>query len=163
MATTNLLVAFALISAIIVPALATEFIVGDDNGWRTNFDYQTWAAGKEFHVGDKLIFKYSAGVHNVHRADSVSFPNCAPSATSVALTTGNDVITLSSEGKKWYICTKASHCATGNMKLAITVLPQMESPAPAPPAVSAATVHRASTYFAWITAAFGAIMMIIAA
>ncbi|KAK1376435.1 Uclacyanin 1 [Heracleum sosnowskyi] len=162
MASTNLLVALALVSAIIVPALATEFMVGDDDGWRTNFDYQSWAASKEFHVGDKLIFMYSAGVHNVHRADSASFQNCTPSATSVALTTGNDVITLASEGKKWYICTKASHCASGNMKLAITVLPQMGSPAPAP-AVSAATVHWASTYFAWITAAFGTIVMIIMA
>lgn len=159
MASTNLLVALALISAIIVPALATEFMVGDENGWKTNFDYQTWAASKEFHVGDKLMFMYSAGVHNVHRADLASFQNCTPSATSVALTTGNDVITLTSEGKKWYLCSKATHCATGNMKLAITVLPQVGSPAPAPP-VSAAIVHGASTYFAWITAAFGTIILI---
>lgn len=108
------------------------------------------------------VFKYSAGVHNVHRADSASFQTCTPSATSVALTTGNDVITLASEGKKWYICTKASHCATGNMKLAITVLPQMGSPEPAP-AVSAATLHGASSYIAWITAAVGAIVIIITA
>ncbi|KAK1376437.1 Phytocyanin domain-containing protein [Heracleum sosnowskyi] len=163
MASTYFLVALALISTIVVPALATtEFIVGDDNGWRTSFDYQSWAASKEFHVGDKLVFKYSAGVHNVHRADSASFQNCTPSATSIALTTGNDVITLASEGKKWYICTVAAHCAIGNMKLAITVLPQVGSPAPAP-AISAATLHGASTYFAWITAAFGTIMMIIMA
>ncbi|GAA0152659.1 hypothetical protein LIER_43190 [Lithospermum erythrorhizon] len=30
-----------------------------------NFDYQTWAMGKEFHVGDKLIFKYKQGNHNM--------------------------------------------------------------------------------------------------
>lgn len=62
MASTNLLVAVALISAIMVPALATEFIVGDENGWRTNFDYQTWAASKEFHVGDKLSKSYYLNV-----------------------------------------------------------------------------------------------------
>jgi hypothetical protein len=31
-----------------------EFMVGDDKGWTVNFDYQAWAKGKEFHVGDKL-------------------------------------------------------------------------------------------------------------
>ncbi|KAL8114512.1 blue copper protein 1a-like [Apium graveolens] len=161
MASINFFVALALISAVVAPALATDFIVGDENGWRTNFDYKTWAASKEFHVGDNLIFRYSPGLHNVHRADLVSFQNCTPSATSVALTTGNDRITLASEGKKWYLCTKATHCATGNMKLAITVLPQMGSPAPAP-AMSAATQHGVNTmYLAWITAALGTFMMMI--
>jgi hypothetical protein len=43
------------ILAILVPSiLATEFLVGDDEGWTINFDYQAWAKGKEFHVGDKL-------------------------------------------------------------------------------------------------------------
>ena len=54
MASTNIFVTLALISVIIAPALATDFVVGDDAGWKTNFDYKTWAAGKEFHVGDKL-------------------------------------------------------------------------------------------------------------
>ena len=54
MASVNFFVAVALISAIIAPALATDFVVGDEAGWKTNFDYKTWAAGKEFHVGDKL-------------------------------------------------------------------------------------------------------------
>lgn len=54
MASVNFFLALALISAIIAPALATDFVVGDDAGWKTNFDYKTWAAGKEFHVGDKL-------------------------------------------------------------------------------------------------------------
>jgi hypothetical protein len=43
------------ILAILVPLiLATEFVVGDHKGWTINFDYQAWAEGKEFHVGDKL-------------------------------------------------------------------------------------------------------------
>lgn len=107
------------------------------------------------------VFKYTSGVHNVHRADLASFQECKQSSTSVALTTGNDVITLASEGKKWYLCTKATHCATGNMKLAITVLPQVGSPAPEPaPAVSTAFGIRASMYLACITAAFGTLSML---
>jgi hypothetical protein len=43
------------IAAILVPSVsATEFVVGDDKGWNINFDYQAWAQGKEFHVGDTL-------------------------------------------------------------------------------------------------------------
>ena len=35
-------------------AMATEFAVGDDQGWTINFDYEAWAKDKVFHVGDKL-------------------------------------------------------------------------------------------------------------
>lgn len=35
-------------------AMATEYTVGDDKGWTTNFDYEAWAKDKVFHVGDKL-------------------------------------------------------------------------------------------------------------
>ena len=110
------------------------------------------------------VFKYSAGVHNVHRADLASFQSCKPSATSVALTTGNDVITLASEGKKWYLCSIASHCASGNMKLAITVLPQGESPAPAPQVMGHREESAAvgfGTQLLWIGAALGPVMMMI--
>ena len=116
-----------------------------------------------FSVHFNAVFRYSPGLHNVHRADLVSFQNCTPSATSVALTTGNDKVALASSGRKWYLCTKATHCATGNMKLAITVLPQVGSPALAPalaPAYSAATRHGAATIcLAWIAAALGTFIM----
>ena len=44
------------IFAILLPAvaMATEFTVGDDQGWTINFDYEAWAKDKVFHVGDKL-------------------------------------------------------------------------------------------------------------
>jgi hypothetical protein len=43
------------IVAILVPSVsATKFGVGDDKGWTINLDYQAWAQGKEFHVGDTL-------------------------------------------------------------------------------------------------------------
>ena len=35
-------------------AMATEFAVGDDQGWTINFDYEAWAKDKVFHVGDEL-------------------------------------------------------------------------------------------------------------
>ena len=48
------------IIAIFIPSIsAVEYVVGDDKGWTINFDYQAWAQGKEFHVGDKLGKLYS--------------------------------------------------------------------------------------------------------
>lgn len=41
--------------AVFTPAiLAEEFIVGDETGWTVGFDYQAWAVGKNFQIGDKL-------------------------------------------------------------------------------------------------------------
>ena len=54
MASSHIMMIIAIVSAISGPAMATEFMVGDKSGWTTNFDYQAWTQGKEFHVGDKL-------------------------------------------------------------------------------------------------------------
>lgn len=45
---------FAIIAVLVPSILAMDFVVGDDKGWTIGFDYQTWADGKEFHVGDQL-------------------------------------------------------------------------------------------------------------
>jgi hypothetical protein len=43
------------IVAVFVPSiLATEHMVGDKKGWTLGFNYQTWAQGKAFYVGDTL-------------------------------------------------------------------------------------------------------------
>lgn len=54
MAFKRALIAIAIVAAAVSPALAKDFVVGDGRGWTTGFDYGTWAAGKEFRVGDKL-------------------------------------------------------------------------------------------------------------
>ncbi|KAJ0770083.1 putative Phytocyanin domain, cupredoxin [Helianthus annuus] len=98
------------------------FVVGDDKGWTLNFDYQAWAMGKKFYVGDKLVFRYPKGIHNVFRVDGTSFQQCIIPAAYEALTSGYDVITLQTPGRKWYICGVGKHCQTG-LKLFINVLP----------------------------------------
>ncbi|KAG9452092.1 hypothetical protein H6P81_004996 [Aristolochia fimbriata] len=113
-----LLIVMACLSSI---SLAKEFVVGDQAGWRTGFDYTAWAEGKEFRVGDKLVFNYPVGSHNVLRVDGDSFKNCTAPADVKPLETGNDIITLSSPGRKWYICGVGKHCQVGKMQLAITV------------------------------------------
>ncbi|KAL6327994.1 hypothetical protein AAG906_031338 [Vitis piasezkii] len=129
------------ILAILLPAvaMATEFTVGDDQGWTINFDYEAWAKDKVFHVGDKLVFKYTAGRHNVFKVNGTAFTNCTIPPANEALTTGNDVITLATPGRKWYICGVNDHCANYGQKLAITVLEAWVSPASAPAASAPST------------------------
>ncbi|KAL7595865.1 hypothetical protein Lser_V15G27710 [Lactuca serriola] len=120
-----------MVAAIASSVTAKEFIVGDDKGWTLNFDYQAWAYGKKFVVGDKLIFNYAAGKHNVFRVNGTVFQQCMIPPVNEALTSGYDVITLQTTGRKWYICGVGKHCEQGGMKLFITVFPQ-STPPPAP-------------------------------
>ncbi|KAI3993839.1 hypothetical protein MKX01_002852 [Papaver californicum] len=119
------------IVVIILPSIAsaTDYTVGDDRGWKTNFDYAAWAKDKQFYVGDTLLFKYAAGSHNVFKVNGTGFKECTKPELTLALTTGNDVITLATPGRKWYICGVGQHCA-GGQKLFITV--QDAAPQPAP-------------------------------
>ncbi|KAG7956767.1 hypothetical protein I3843_11G140500, partial [Carya illinoinensis] len=114
------------IAATLAPSiLAKEFLVGDSTGWTINYDYESWAKGKEFHVGDKLVFKYPKGIHNVIRVDNATaYEKCLVTTETEALSSGNDVITLTTPGKTWYICGVIRHCAEGEQKIAIEVLPK---------------------------------------
>ncbi|XP_055826303.1 mavicyanin-like [Solanum dulcamara] len=125
MALKALLIVLIVVSMVVAPIMATDHLVGDDEGWKLKFDYNAWAESKEFHVGDKLIFKYNEGSHNVYKADLAAFQNCKPSANVEPLTSGNDVIDLKSPGKKWYLCGIKNHCEQG-MKVAVNVLPAKE-------------------------------------
>ncbi|KAK1436188.1 hypothetical protein QVD17_01966 [Tagetes erecta] len=112
---------------------AKVFIVGDEKGWTLNFDYQAWAKDKLFVVGDQLVFKYAYGKHNVHKVNGTAFQQCSIPPTNEALTSGYDVITLATPGRKWYICGVGKHCESGGMKLFINVL--SHAPSPPPPSV----------------------------
>ncbi|KAJ4835330.1 hypothetical protein Tsubulata_012796 [Turnera subulata] len=130
MKTSHLLIVFAIVATILPAAtMATEYIVGDDKGWNVSVDYNAWASDKVFNVGDILVFKYDPP-HNVYSVDAEGFKNCTPSQKG--WTSGNDIITLATPGKKWYICGFGQHCATYGQKLVITVQGGDAAPAPAP-------------------------------
>ncbi|KAL0290214.1 UNVERIFIED_CONTAM: Lamin-like protein [Sesamum calycinum] len=126
-----LIAVIAAILAIAAPASAAyDYTVGDDAGWKLGVNYTRWAEGKEFRVGDKLLFKYNQDAHSVAKVNASDFQQCVASNASNVLTSGNDEITLSTPGTKWYICSIADHCTKG-MKLVITVS-TAQAPAPAP-------------------------------
>ncbi|XP_047337961.1 blue copper protein 1a-like [Impatiens glandulifera] len=144
---------------------STYHVVGDDKGWTLNFDYQAWAQGKEFRVGDKLVFNYNKDSHNVLKVNGTGFQQCnATSAIGEALISGNDIVTLATPGRKWYICGIGKHCEVGNMKLVITViLPQdgPGSPAPSPTGTSIAGAGKMSMKYVAIVAPLAIMLMLI--
>ncbi|RVW11832.1 hypothetical protein CK203_085675 [Vitis vinifera] len=105
-----------------------------------------------------IVFKYTAGRHNVFKVNGTVFMNCTIPPPNEALTTGNDVITLATPERKWYICGVNDHCANYGQKLAITMLEEWASPAPAP---SPLHHHITSTQFylwdlgVWVLASDG--------
>ncbi|KAL6348920.1 hypothetical protein AAG906_033576 [Vitis piasezkii] len=143
MASTKAFIIIAMAAVFLPSILGKEFIVGDSTGWTTNFDYQAWAQDKHFQVGDKLA-------HNVFKVNGTAFQQCSIPPANEALTTGNDVITLATPGNKWYICGVAKHSALGNMKLPITVQPQLGSlsplPSPSPAPAPSAPVYCSRKY-----------------
>ncbi|XP_020228581.1 basic blue protein [Cajanus cajan] len=111
-------------------AMATDFVVGGEKGWTLDFNYTEWAQDKVFHVGDNLLFNYDNTKHNVVKVNGTQFQECSFAPDNEVLSSGKDTLTLKAEGKKWYACGKANHCADHQMKFAINVL--AAGPAPAP-------------------------------
>ncbi|CAN0829688.1 Blue copper protein [Linum grandiflorum] len=98
------------------------FRVGGDKGWVIGTHYQEWVEGKQFHVGDQLVFKYEKGEHNVFEVTKSEYEQCiVPTDPSKKLETGNDAVMLNSKGGKYYLCGEPGHCA-GGQKLAINVI-----------------------------------------
>ena len=60
MASRKVLLITAAMAAVVVGALlpatssAANYMVGDDSGWDLDVDYDAWASGKHFKVGDTL-------------------------------------------------------------------------------------------------------------
>ncbi|KAI8014142.1 hypothetical protein LOK49_LG05G01040 [Camellia lanceoleosa] len=108
--------------AIVLPsvAFAKEFIVGDEAGWTTTGDYKGWVKGKEFRIGDKLVFKYTIGLHNVYPVDEYGYKNCIIPQNGV-LESGEDTITLETPGPKYFVCGVGLHCEKGGQKLSVDV------------------------------------------
>ncbi|XP_050378246.1 blue copper protein 1b-like [Argentina anserina] len=121
MASSQLSIIFAIIAIFVPLVLAKEYVVGDTDGWTIGIDYDSWAKGKQFAVGDTLVFKYKEGAHNVIEVKEDEYQQCNPSPTAKALTTGNDVVKLDAPGKRYFICGIGKHCAMGKQKIAIDV------------------------------------------
>ncbi|KAK2650519.1 hypothetical protein Ddye_018008 [Dipteronia dyeriana] len=132
MAVQRTLICLAATTALLMQlAMAATYTVGGPNGgWDVTTDLQTWAASQSFIVGDNLNFQYTTN-HDVLEVTKANYDACTTSNAVQSYNGGNTVITLSSPGKRYFICGTAGHCSQG-MKVEIDTL-ATSSPPPATP------------------------------
>ncbi|XP_010465857.1 PREDICTED: mavicyanin-like [Camelina sativa] len=119
---TIILYAIFSISSLMLISEGTEHIVGDSSGWELFTNYTNWTQGREFHVGDVLVFNYKSDQHNVMQVNSTAYTDCRTDNYTSLFTKGNDSIIISEVGKLWFICGVDDHCVNGQ-KLTINVAP----------------------------------------
>ncbi|CAK7328291.1 unnamed protein product [Dovyalis caffra] len=129
-------------------ALAAQLVVGGSQGWEESTDFNSWASGKKFKVGDQLVFKYTSGLHSVVELGGESaYKNCDLGTALNSMNTGNDVVKLNKPGTRYFACGTSGHCDQG-MKVKITVesgtapsTPESASSSSSPAASSASPMH----------------------
>ncbi|KAL8208476.1 hypothetical protein R6Q57_007888 [Mikania cordata] len=101
------------------------YLVGDCKGWCPNFDYKAWVTGKDFYMGDQLVFNYTKGQHNVIKVDEAALKQCnLPADPNEAMESGYDVVTLTAMGGIGFTSGVGKDCESG-MKL---FLPNVKCP-----------------------------------
>ncbi|KAK1326302.1 hypothetical protein QJS10_CPA01g01029 [Acorus calamus] len=99
---------------------ATLTVGGSGGGWDQTTDLATWASGQTFTVGDSLVFQYSP-LHDVMEVTNADYTACQTSSPLKMYNDGKSTITLSSPGKRYFICGTAGHCS-GGMKLEVNTV-----------------------------------------
>ncbi|KAG6497554.1 mavicyanin-like [Zingiber officinale] len=126
--------------AVAVPAAtATDYTVGGSQGWTSGVDYNSWASGKTFSVGDSLLFQYSSQ-HSVTEVGESDFNACSSSNSIQTYTDQSTKISLTEPGSRYFICGTPGHCS-GGMKLEVSVA---GSTTPSSPSSSSGTTPSAS-------------------
>ncbi|KAF3324938.1 mavicyanin-like protein [Carex littledalei] len=133
------IISYALLAAYISAVGATDYTVGDSNGWTISLNYMAWSTKYNFTVGDALLFNYVKGQHNVYDVTQDTFRSCnATNGTLKIYNSGLDTVNLTTAKEYWFICNFRDHCTAGGMKFAINVselaaLPPGDVTSPPPP------------------------------
>ncbi|KAG2717096.1 hypothetical protein I3843_03G158400 [Carya illinoinensis] len=143
MAMLRTLMSLAISGMLIKLAMAGSYTVGGQNGgWDTTTNLQTWASSHSFLVGDNLIFQYAPN-HDVVEVSKADYDSCQANNPIQSYTGGTTTIPLSSPGNRSFICGTSGHCSQG-MKVEIHTLaasaPTTASPPASPPASSVTLV-----------------------
>ncbi|XP_058080066.1 basic blue protein-like [Magnolia sinica] len=91
-------------------ASAATYTVGDDAGW--SYDVSPWPLGKNFKVGDVLVFNYKPWQHNVVVVNQAGFDNCSVPPGSKTYDTGADSIPVV-KGYNFFISSMGNDCHLG--------------------------------------------------
>ena len=118
--------------AVLSTASAAIYNVGEPGGaWDLSTNYGTWASSRNFQTSDQIVFKYSPQAHDVLEVSKADYDSCSTANPVTTFNSGNDVVTLTATGTRYFICGFPGHCA-GGMKVKIDVIPGSSSSAPAP-------------------------------
>ncbi|OEL18204.1 hypothetical protein BAE44_0020779 [Dichanthelium oligosanthes] len=126
-------VAAALVAVVAVmeAAAAATYTVGAPDGlWDMQTDYAQWVKTRTFHPGDKIMFTYSAELHDVVEVTKVGYDACSSANNISAFRTGNDVVALTAVGTRYFLCGLTGHCDSG-MKIRVDVVAAGAAPGPA--------------------------------
>ncbi|GKV38164.1 hypothetical protein SLEP1_g46104 [Rubroshorea leprosula] len=124
-----------------------------------DFNYQAWAAAKISGLETNLFLSIKKEPTMCLELMELHFSSVQHQLQLRPLPL-EKIINLTTPGQKWYICVIGTHRASGNMKLAITLLAEGESPGhslAASPDTSAARTNAAPTYYGWIVLILGII------
>ncbi|PAN11090.1 hypothetical protein PAHAL_2G141000 [Panicum hallii] len=123
MATRFIAAAAVMAAALVGMASAAVYNVGEPTGsWDLRTNYRDWAASKRFHPGDQIVFRYTPQAHDVVEVSKADYDSCSTARPIATHTSGNDAITLTSIGTRYFICGITGHC-DGGMKLQVDVVP----------------------------------------
>ncbi|XP_062175116.1 uclacyanin-3-like [Alnus glutinosa] len=110
-----------LILMLTAPAVyGVQHTVGGTNGWTQSVNYDTWAAGETFVVGDTLLFTYTSS-HSVDTVSQADYTSCSSTNPISSNSDGSTTIDLPKTGSMYFICPTAGHCL-GGMKLQVNVI-----------------------------------------
>ncbi|XP_038710945.1 umecyanin-like [Tripterygium wilfordii] len=96
----------------------------------SNTCYSTWASGKNFTVGDVLVFNFATGAHDVAIVTEDACENCNTANPINQTNTGPARITLTNDTDNYFICTTAP--ADRNWRLMSMQQPTLPHPHPHP-------------------------------
>ncbi|XP_074586327.1 mavicyanin-like [Curcuma longa] len=133
---------------------ATEYTVGDGDGWDTGTNYLLWSQNHNFTVGDVLVFNYVRVLHNVYQVTEETFRSCNWSSGVLNMyNNGSDRVTLAEPTSFWFICAVEGHCQ-GGMRMGVRVAASSggaAAPAPEEPSHDAGNgVGRAVVRWWWV-------------
>ena len=135
--------------------MAAIYQVGDSAGWTSmgQVDYQEWAANKNFHVGDTLIFNYNRQFHNVKQVTQQGLELCNATSPIATYTDGYDTVTLGKLGHFYFMCGYPGHCLAGQkIDILVSSLTSSLSPPPSTdqttePSVASSLYFRYNMYW----------------
>ncbi|CAK7352642.1 unnamed protein product [Dovyalis caffra] len=96
---------------------ATQYFVGDSEGWVPNKDYTAWVNGRTFSIGDVIIFRYEKG-HDVAEVYQDGWFECRADNPIFYSKNLDTYVPLEKTGEHYFISTGPGDCHAGmNLKI----------------------------------------------